>query len=219
MKIDEKLVTKIENMRQEGLSDEKIGSYLDLERTPDAVLQQFEDQKAFIPVEEIATWFQKEFGKQDKENHYYLKVLRLLKGGQIKGTKPSNKEGWKVKKEAVQSYIEESKMSKDDWKKLAKTREQELKEKDELIAKLQEKIDGKPPTEEEKTPENGSYRSEIEAFIKEKELEVVPERKEKLISQLEKEGYTQNPKGKYKNPLNKRRTHDTKEDAIAEALK
>lgn len=120
MKITQQMVMKILELQKLGADDEKIADLLSLKASVPAILEQFEKEKAFITVEEIAERFEKEYGKADKANYYYLKVLRLLKKGEIEGVKESNVKGWKVKRTAVEQYIEESKMTKEDWKDEAK---------------------------------------------------------------------------------------------------
>ena len=236
MKNVNEIAEKIFELQKLGANDEQIKELLNLTHSVSEILEKYEQDKDFITVEAIAERFEKEYGKADKDNYYYLKVLRLLKKGDIKGTKESNVKGWKVKHSDVEEYIKESKMSKEDWKNYAKKLEKKLAalQQDASQAPEQAENNGEKPEvltqgeeqKEPKMPPSDALEFELNAMIArlQNENEDFTEIPSETITEVKEQilkdgGFKKNGKNKFKNPMNKRRLHETEEEAFVEACK
>lgn len=145
MKIDDKKVEHITEMRKTGLDDAKIQEYLDLDTSVEDFLKKYEEEKDLLTVEQAAEYLAKHLKKNNDEKTAWNKnkVLRLLdvkRGRQIKPYKdnPAKKEGYKIHVTELERFVKEYKMTTGDWKKQVIALEEENQKLKEELAKLKE---------------------------------------------------------------------------------
>jgi Domain of unknown function (DUF5348) len=119
MKITEELIQKIEMAEKYGATEEEIMKLLDLKAFPSEIKEEFNKYKDFVTVSDAAEQLKSLLGSLKNEKAYELKVLRLIEKGEILAEKLSNKEGYRISKGEIARFIEDSKKSKEDWKKEA----------------------------------------------------------------------------------------------------
>jgi hypothetical protein len=119
MKITEELIQKIEMAEKYGATEEEIMKLLDLKAFPSEIKEEFNKYKDFVTVSDAADQLKSVLGSLKNEKAYELKVLRLIDKGEIQAEKPSNKEGYRISKGELVRFIEDSKKSKEEWKKEA----------------------------------------------------------------------------------------------------
>jgi len=119
MKITEGLIQKIEMAEKYGATEEEIMKLLDLKASPSEIKEEFNKYKDFVTVSDAAEQLKSVLGSLKNEKAYELKVLRLIDKGEIQAEKLSNKEGYRISRGEIARFIEDSKKSKEDWKKEA----------------------------------------------------------------------------------------------------
>ena len=119
MKITEELIQKIEMAEKYGATEEEIMKLLDLKAFPSEIKEEFNKYKDFVTVSDAADQLKSVLGSLKNEKAYELKVLRLIDKGEIQAEKLSNKEGYRISKGEIARFIEDSKKSKEEWKKEA----------------------------------------------------------------------------------------------------
>ena len=121
------LIEKIETLRANKVEDDKIKIILELDTDVETIITNHEINKELRTVEQTAEQLKAALGEQ-KEKFNYHKVLRLIKSGELKSFgKTSNKEGIKIHINEINRFIEDRKMTLEDWKERALRAEEELK--------------------------------------------------------------------------------------------
>lgn len=156
MKNIEKIVENIEKLKKAKVPNNEIKSILELESEPDAVLEQYNQQKDHKTVKETAKLLQE--GIKKKGTYNYHKVLRLVREGVLKPIedKSSNKDGYRFHIDEINRFIEESNMTSDDWKtKVAELEQQleKLRQENERVKKQNTQLKSKNKKLEEKQKE------------------------------------------------------------------
>ncbi|GAB6771950.1 hypothetical protein [Bacillus cereus] len=150
MKITAELIKEIEEMEKANFPEEKIKKYLKLNRSIAEVKEEFRKYDGYVTVADAVEILKPHLGTLKDDKSYELKILRLIKGDekrgvepQIEASKPSNKIGYRIKKEEIERFITDSKKSKEDWRKEAKKWEEQALH----YKKLYEESLGKKPSE------------------------------------------------------------------------
>lgn len=117
---------KIKELQESNIEDDKIARILDLEEAPEVILARFEAEKDLFTVEKAAEFLKNSIPGKEVWNKN--KVLRLIKGGEITPhePKPAKKHGYRIHIDELQGFVQEYKMTKEDWKKRAYEAEEEL---------------------------------------------------------------------------------------------
>lgn len=128
MKVTRELIEKIEKLEKNNVSADEIKEILDLTSSVAEIKEEFNKNQEFYTVSESAERLKPTLGKLKDEKAYELKVYRLIDKGEILAEKGSNKIGYRIHKDEIERFIEESKMSKEDWKQRALAAEKRIKE-------------------------------------------------------------------------------------------
>lgn len=153
MKNDEKIVEKIEALRKVKMPEDEIQSLLELKQQPQAVIDQYNQQKDHKTAVETAELLQE--GIKKKGTYNYHKVLRLVRDGVLKPIedKSSNKDGYRFHIDEINRFIDESNMTSDDWKSKVARLEKELeklRQENERLKKRNKGLNDKNKKLEEK---------------------------------------------------------------------
>jgi len=159
MKITAELIQKIEKLEQNNISAEEIKEILDLTHSIAEIKAEFLENQDYYTVSESADHLKPILGKLKDEKAYELKVYRLIDKGEIVAEKGSNKTGYRIHKAEIERFIEESKMTKEDWKKRALDAESRIKE---LEQQLQQMLS---PEKDEETLSEAPGQTSIDEFI------------------------------------------------------
>jgi hypothetical protein len=122
------LIEKIFKLREKGLSDEDIKEILELKVDVDRFISDFEREKDLMTVEQVVEKLKEELGEK-KEKFNYHKVLRLVKSGELYAEpKQSNKQGLRIHKTEVEIFIDNRKLTLQEWQIRAKKAEARVSE-------------------------------------------------------------------------------------------
>ncbi|HHB1889156.1 TPA: hypothetical protein ACOQ40_005575 [Bacillus cereus] len=125
MKIDEikELAGQIKDLKLANFTNDKIKEFLKLEVNPDGILEKFEEVKNFHSIEEAAKLIQNGLG--GKWN--YRKVYKLVNEGKILSEKDNNKHGRRIHIDEITNFIDENKLTREDYKKKFEDEEEKNK--------------------------------------------------------------------------------------------
>ncbi|HEF5066811.1 TPA: hypothetical protein SAQ65_005943 [Bacillus cereus] len=173
MKITDELMKEIEEMEKANFPEEKIKKYLNLKGSVSEVKEEFRKYDGYVTVSDSVELLKPYLGTLKDDKSYELKILRMIKGDkkrgilpQIEASKPSNKIGYRIKKEEIERFINEFNKTKEDWKTEAKQSQKDAKEWEEKALELE-----KQASDWEKQALH--YKKLYEASLEKKPSEVV----------------------------------------------
>ncbi|MCR6463216.1 MULTISPECIES: hypothetical protein [Bacillus cereus group] len=157
------IVEKIKDLQLSNVEDAKIMRILDLEETPEVILARYEAEKDLFTVEKAAEYLKNNIGGKEVWNKN--KVLRLLnkgEGGEITPyeLKPAKKHGYRIHKDELQGFVQEYKMTKEDWKKRAYEAEEELLKLHAEIEKIKKENEELKKSKTRNTKKNATENKE-----------------------------------------------------------
>ncbi|HDR8323996.1 TPA: hypothetical protein QC175_005714 [Bacillus cereus] len=138
MKIDEikELAGQIKELKLANFNNDKIKEFLKLEVNPDGILEKFEEVKDFHSIEEAAKLIQNGLG--GKWN--YRKVYKLVNDEKIASLKDNNKHGRRIHIDEITKFIDENKLTREDYKKKFEDEEEKNKTLTTKVQALEAKI-------------------------------------------------------------------------------
>lgn len=118
MKITDELIQEIEEMEKLNIPEEKIKKYLNLKGSVAETKEEFHKFDGYLKVSDAVELLKPHLGTLKDDKAYELKILRLIKGKKdekplLKATKLSNKLGYRIKKEDIETFITNSKKTKE----------------------------------------------------------------------------------------------------------